>query len=99
MSGWHAVIEYDTSDPVHAPTALLRAVDGLDFQHADGQTPHLRLSFPVTAPTLRSASETALRTARAALRAADMEVRARSIRVEPDTTPTAAAARRATREW
>jgi hypothetical protein len=82
MTEWLAVVEYDTPDPVHAPTALSIAVRCLDYRLLAGRPRLLELSFPVEAATLRAATETALRLARAAMRSADMAGDARSVRVE-----------------
>lgn len=73
MTTWLAIVEYDSSDPVHAPTALQMSISELSYRRLDDAAGRrLELRFPVAASTLRAATEAALRLARRAMRAADM---------------------------
>jgi hypothetical protein len=79
---WCATVEYDSPDPVYAPTALMLALPGLSYRHTAAD--RLELVFFVEALTLRAAAETALRLARSATQRADVTGAARSVHVAVD---------------
>ncbi len=80
MTDWLATVEYDSPDPMHAPTALLMTISQLNYRCLDDSAGRrLELQFPVAASTLRGATELALRLARSAMKAADMAGSARSV--------------------